>query len=96
MGKSLSDIETGKLETRFSKYFKGFSKALKGFTIVLSAAGTAVLGYKLYTDFRDDAPMYTKILDSIQVICELSLFDSEWTRDLFNQTSEQFSIYYEY
>jgi len=68
MGEALADSVDGKLDARFKKYFNIGTKALKAFTVVLSVAGTAVLGYKLFADFRDDAPMYVKILDSIQLI----------------------------
>ena len=68
MADSLADIETpGKLEGRFKKFFKVADDWLKRFTMVLSVANTACLGFKLYRDFKDDAPMYQKVLDGLQV-----------------------------
>ena len=65
LGKSLKGFVE---ESRYAKFFNIASKTAQGFTLVLSVAATAVLGWKLYTDFADDAPMYEKVLDSLQVI----------------------------
>uniref|UniRef100_A0A7M6DN36 Uncharacterized protein n=2 Tax=Clytia hemisphaerica TaxID=252671 RepID=A0A7M6DN36_9CNID len=68
MGESLADIEeAGKLESRFGKFFKVSSKFLKRMTMVLSVANTALMGYRLFKDVRDDAPMYQTVLDGLQL-----------------------------
>uniref|UniRef100_A0A7M5WY24 Uncharacterized protein n=1 Tax=Clytia hemisphaerica TaxID=252671 RepID=A0A7M5WY24_9CNID len=86
MAESLADIEeAGKLEGRFGKFFKVSSKFLKGMTMVLSVANTALMGYKLFKDFRDDAPMYQIVLDGLQLmvgIGEIVFLVLEITTDL--------------
>ena len=63
LNKTLEDMANN----NFKSFFKANVEYLDLMTVVLSAASVGALGYKLFKNFQNDAPMYVKVLDSLQV-----------------------------